>query len=61
MLSKMNKMLPTVHESSSDCPLMIVASMHSMLSLQPRSNLHKKKTKVRTNMSNGDKYVKMNR
>ena len=58
MLSKMNKMLPTVHESSSDCPLMIVASMHS---LQSRSNLHKKKTKVRTNMSNGDKYVKMNR
>ena len=27
----MNKMLPTLHKSSSDCTLMIVASMHSIL------------------------------
>ena len=52
-------MLPTFHENSSDCSLMIVASMHSMLSLQPRNNLYKKKPKVRTNMSNDGKYVKV--
>ena len=32
-----------------------------MLSLQPRSNLHKKKPKVRTNVSNESKYVKVKR
>ena len=42
MLSKMNKMLPTFRESSSDCPLMIVTSVHSVLSLQSRNNLQKK-------------------
>ena len=52
----MNKMLPTFHENSSDFSLMIVTSMHSM---QPRNNLHKKKPKVRTNMSNEGKYVKV--
>ena len=33
--------------------------MHSMLSLQPRNNLHKRNPKVRTNMLNEDKYVKV--
>ena len=60
MLPKMNKMLPTFHESSSDCSLMIMASMFSMLSLQSRNNLHKKKPKVRTNMSNEDVTCRTN-
>ena len=60
MLSRMNKMLPTFRGNSSDCSLVMVASMHSMLSLQPRNNLHKKEPKVRTNMSNEGKHVKMN-
>ena len=57
MLPKMNKILPTFHETSSDCSLMImiVASIHSMLSLRSRNNLHIKKSKVRTNMSNEGK------
>ena len=57
MLPKMNKILPTFHETSSDCSLMImiVASMHSMLSLQSRNNLYKKEPKVRTNLSNEGK------
>ncbi|KAK1117212.1 hypothetical protein K0M31_016908 [Melipona bicolor] len=59
MLPRMNKILPTFRESLSDCSLMIVTYMHSMLSLQPRNNLHKKKPKVKTNMSNEDKYVKV--
>ena len=57
MLSRINKMLQTFRENS----LMIVASIHSILSLQPRNNLHKKKQKVRTDTSNGDKYVKVKR
>ena len=61
MLPRMNKMLPTLHENSSDCSLMIVASMLSVLSLQPRNNLHKKKPNVRKNMSNEGKYVKVKR
>ena len=52
-------MLPTFRESSSDCSLVIVEFMHSILSLQPRNNLHRKKPKVRTNMSNEGKYVKV--
>ena len=51
MLSKRNKMLPTFHENSSDCPSMVMVSMHSMLSLKSRHNLHKIKSKVRTNRS----------
>ena len=43
MLSRMNKILPAFYENSSDCSLLIVVSMDSMLSLQPRNNLHKKK------------------
>ena len=45
MLSKMNKILPTFGESSSDGSLMIitVVSMDSMLSLRSRNNLYKKK------------------
>ena len=54
-------MLPTFRESSSDCTLMIVTFMHSMLSLQPRNNLHKNKPKVKTNVSNEGKYIKMKR
>ena len=56
MLSKMNKIFK-VHQ----CPLMIVPSMHSMLSLQSRNDLHKEKPKIRTNVSNEDKRVKMKR
>ena len=56
----MNKMLPTFRENSSECSLTIVTSMHSMLSLQLKSNLQKE-TKVRTNMSNEGKYAKVNR
>ena len=59
MLPRMNKMLPIFRESSSDCSLMIVTSMYSMLSLQSRNNLHKKKPKVKINMSNESKYVKV--
>ena len=39
MLYKMYEMLPIFRESSSDRPLMIVASMHSMPSSQSRNNL----------------------
>ena len=53
-----NKMLPNFHESSSNYPLIIVVSMHSMLSLHPKNSLHEKKLKVKTNMSNEGKYVK---
>ena len=60
MLPKMNKMYPNVHKSSSNCPLMIVASIHSMVFLQSRNNLHKEKSKVRTNVLNEGKRVKMN-
>ena len=45
MFPRMNKMCPNFHESSSDCELMIVASMHSMLSLQSINNLHRKTQK----------------
>ena len=61
MLPKMNKILPTFHEGPSECSLMSMASMYSMPSLQSRNNLHKKKPKVRTNMSNEDKYAKVKR
>ena len=61
MLPKMNKMLPNFRESSSNCPLMIVASIRSILSLQSPNNLHKKKPKIRTNVSNEGKRVKMKR
>ena len=54
-------MLPNFRQRISDCPLIIVASMCSILSLKSRNNLHKKKTKVRTNMSNEGKRVKMKR
>ena len=60
MLPRMNKMLPTFRESS-DCSLMVVVSMHSILSLQSKKNLHKKKPKVRINISNEGEYVKMKR
>ena len=56
----MNKMLPNFRESSLNYALIIVASMHSMLSLQPKSNLQKE-TKNRTNISNESKYAKMKR
>ena len=46
MLPKMNKMLPIFRESLSNCSLIILASMHSMLSLQPRNNLHKGNQKL---------------
>ena len=46
MLPRMNKMLPTFRKSSLDCSLMILASMHSMLSLQSRNNLYKKNQKL---------------
>ena len=57
MLPRMNKMLPTFRESSSDYRLMIVAFV---LSLQPRNNLQKK-PEVRTNMSNKSKYAREKR
>ena len=49
MFSKMNKMLPIFHKSSSDYTLMIVVSMYSMPSLHSRKSLHRKKPKVRPN------------
>ena len=57
MLPRMNKMLPTFREISSDYRLMIVAFV---LSLQPRNNLQKK-PEVRTNMSNKSKYAREKR
>ena len=60
MLSKMNKILPNFRKSSSNCPLMIVATIRSMIFLQSRNNLHKEKSKVRTNVLNEGKRVKMN-
>ena len=59
MLPRMSKILPTFRKSSSECSLIIMASMHSIPSLQPRNNLHKKKPKVRTNILNEGKYVKV--
>ena len=59
MLPKTNKILPSFRESSSNCPLMIVASMCSMLS--EIKHLHKEKPKVTTNMSNKRKCGKMKR
>ena len=58
MLPRMNKMLPTFRKNSSDCSLMVMASMYSMISLQSRNDLHRKETKIKTNMSNEGKYVK---
>ncbi|KOX76281.1 tRNA pseudouridine synthase A, mitochondrial [Melipona quadrifasciata] len=50
-------MLPNYRGSSSNCPLWHLCVI--CVSLQPRNNLHKKKPKVRTNMSNGGKYIKL--
>ena len=61
MLPKINRMLSNFHESSSNCPSMVVSFVRSMLSLQSRNNLHKKKPKVRTNMLNKGIRVKMKR
>ena len=61
MLPKMNKILRNFRESLSNCPLMIVVFMCSMLFLQSRNNLHKEKPKVRTNVSNEGRCIKMKR
>ena len=60
MLPKINKMLPNFHESISDCPSIIVASMCSIFSVESGNNLQIK-PKVRTNISNEGKCVKMKR
>ena len=52
MLSRINKILPIFRENLSDCSLIIVASGI----LCYLCNLHKKKPKVRINMSNEGKY-----
>ena len=54
------QIIPSFRQSS-DCLLMIMASIHFILSLQPKNNLHKKKPKVRTSISNEGKYVKVKR
>ena len=61
MLRRMNKMLPIFRECSSDCPLIIVAMLSLFYLRNQGITCTKKKPKVRTNISNEGKYVKVKR